>query len=147
MRGTCDLFPIVQSAPNLENIKMEFNCFNDILNNTNACELLQKRIVHLELTDIQDFSLIPLDKIATIFNNLRDLSLWLENLSVFIDSLILKVLSMWKDKNLRSLYMKGKLTDEVSQNLQQWLIDHSHLTQEDLFFVEYESNWTVIWLH
>ncbi|CAF3304838.1 unnamed protein product [Rotaria socialis] len=116
-----------------------------VLDDVSTCELLQKRIVHLEVTNIKEIDTIPLDIIAQKFNNLRDLSLWVEEPAVFIDSLILAVLSMWKDKNLRSFYIKGSLTDDVSKTLSQWVIDESYLDGEDSFYVEYDSKWIVVW--
>ncbi|CAF1307660.1 unnamed protein product [Rotaria sordida] len=106
----------------------------------------RKQIVHLEITDFQECASIPIGVIAQKFNHLRDLSLFLESPTVFVDSLILQVLSLWRDKNLRGFYIKGLLTDEISKNLRQWLIDHSHLRQEDSFIAEYDKNWTDIWL-
>ncbi|CAF3413030.1 unnamed protein product [Rotaria socialis] len=116
-----------------------------VLDDVSTCELLQKRVVQLKITNIQEIDSIPLDIIAQKFNNLRDLSLWVEEPAVFIDSLTLTVLSMWKDKNLRSFYIKGSLTDDVSKNLSQWLMNHSHLDSDDLFLVEYDSKWITVW--
>ncbi|CAF0796407.1 unnamed protein product [Rotaria sordida] len=116
------------------------------LNDTPTCELLQKQIVHLEITDFQECASIPLGVIAQKFNRLRDLSLFLESPTVLVDSFILQVLSLWRDKYVRGYYIKGSLIDEISKNLRQWLIDHNHLRQEDSFIAEYDKNWTDIWL-
>ncbi|CAF4560737.1 unnamed protein product [Rotaria magnacalcarata] len=116
-----------------------------VLDDVSTCELLQKRVVQLKITNIQDVDSIPLDIIAQKFNNLRDLSLWVEKPTVFIDSLTLTVLSMWKDKNLRSFYIKGSLTDEAAKNVSEWLMNHSHLDDEDSFLVEYDAKWITVW--
>ncbi|CAF1041045.1 unnamed protein product [Rotaria sordida] len=146
VKGTYEIFHLVQAAPNLEHLQIDFNCLNIVLNDVSTCELLQKRIVHLEITNFREVDSIQLDTIAQKFNHLRDLSLVFENSTVFVDSLILQVLSLWKDKKLRSLYIRGSLTDEVDKNLRQWLIDHSHLCQEDLFVVKHMTNWIAMWL-
>ncbi|CAF3016531.1 unnamed protein product, partial [Rotaria sp. Silwood2] len=146
VREPCDIFHLVQAAPNLRRLKIDFSCLNIILNYVSTCELLQKRIVYLEIINFHDGDLIQLDTIAQKLNNLRDLSLWLEDPQAIIDSLILQVLLLWKDNNIRCLCIRGLLTDEVSKNLRQWLINHSHLHQENSFFVEHEKNWIVIWL-
>ncbi|CAF2124855.1 unnamed protein product [Rotaria magnacalcarata] len=143
--GINEIFHLVEAAPNLDYLKIDSNSLNMALDDTGTCELLQKRIVHLEVTNIQEIDSIPLDIIAQKFNNLRDIFLWVEKSTVFIDSLILAVLSMWKDKSLRSFYIKGSLTDDVSKNLSQWLMNHSHLDSEDLFLVEYDSTWITVW--
>ncbi|CAF1176703.1 unnamed protein product [Rotaria magnacalcarata] len=115
------------------------------LDDISTCELLQKRIVNLGITNIQEIDSIPLGIISRQFSNLRDLSLCVEKSTVFIDSLILAVLSMWKDKNLRSFHIKGSPTDEATKNVSEWLMDHSHLDGEDSFYVEYDSKWIVVW--
>ncbi|CAF1009360.1 unnamed protein product [Rotaria sordida] len=146
VKGIYEIFHLVQAAPNLEHLQIDFNCLNIVLNDVSTCELLQKRIVHLEITNFREVDSIQLDTIAQKFNHLRDLSLVFENSTIFVDSLILQVLSLWKDKKLRSLYIRGSLTDEVDKNLRQWLIDHSHLCQEDLFVVKHMTNWIAMWL-
>ncbi|CAF4213636.1 unnamed protein product [Rotaria magnacalcarata] len=115
------------------------------LDDISTCELLQKRIINLEITNIQEIDSIPLGIILRQFSNLRDLSLCVEKSTIFIDSLILAVLSMWKDKNLRSFHIKGSLTYDVSKNLSQWLINYNNLDSGDSFHVEYDSKWIVVW--
>ncbi|CAF4911116.1 unnamed protein product [Rotaria sp. Silwood1] len=146
VKGTCEIFHLVQASPNLECLRISLNCFNIALNDTSTCKLLQNRITDLEITRFQEIDAIQLDIIAEKFNHLRDLSLSLDSLTVFVDSLILKVLSLWKDKHLRGLYIRGLLTDEMRQDLRQWFINHSHLRQEDSFVVEYKRNWLSMWL-
>ncbi|CAF3525259.1 unnamed protein product [Rotaria sp. Silwood1] len=84
-------------------------------------------------SDIDSFEL---DIIARNFIHLRDIDLLLEDPPIVIDSLVLRMTSLWKDKNLRSFCIKGLLTDEASKNPRQWLINHSHLRQEDSFAVD-----------
>ncbi|CAF3092373.1 unnamed protein product [Rotaria sp. Silwood2] len=146
VKGICEIFHLVQAAPNLECLRINFNCLNVVLEDKSTCELLQKRIVDLEINRFQEIDSIQLDVIARKFNHLRDFSLSLESPTVFVDSLILKVLSLWKDKNLRGLYIRGLLTDEMNKNLRQWFINQSHLRQEDSFVVEYRTNWISMWL-
>ncbi|CAF2698248.1 unnamed protein product [Rotaria sp. Silwood2] len=146
VKGTYEIFHLVRAAPNLEHLNINFNCLSMVLDDASTCELLNKGIVDLEITDFQEVDSIQLDGIAQKFNHLRDLSLALKNPTVFVDSLILKVILLWRDKNLRSLYINGSLTDEMSKNFRQWLINHSHLCQEDLFTVEYKTNWITLWL-
>ncbi|CAF1198279.1 unnamed protein product [Rotaria sordida] len=146
VKGVCEIFRLVQAAPNLEYLRINLNCLNIALNDVSTCELLQKRIVDLEITDIQELDSIQLDVVAQKFNHLRDFSLFLKNPKIFVDSLILQMISLWKEKNLRGLYINGSLTDEVSKNFRQWLISHSHLRQEDSFIVKYENSWIVLWL-
>ncbi|CAF1070097.1 unnamed protein product [Rotaria magnacalcarata] len=135
----------IQVAPNLDCLKIDLGSLKMVLDDVSTCELLQKRVVQLKITNIQDVDSIPLDIIAQKFNNLRDLSLWVEKPTVFIDSLTLTVLSMWKDKNLRSFYIKGSLTDEAAKNVSEWLMNHSHLDDEDSFLVEYDAKWITVW--
>ncbi|CAF2028148.1 unnamed protein product [Rotaria magnacalcarata] len=135
----------IQVAPNLDCLKIDLGSLKMVLDDVSTCELLQKRVVQLKITNIQDVDSIPLDIIAQKFNNLRDLSLWVEKPTVFIDSLTLTVLSMWKDKNLRSFYIKGSLTDEAAKNVSEWLMNHSHLDDEDSFLVEYDTKWITVW--
>ncbi|CAF5083005.1 unnamed protein product, partial [Rotaria sp. Silwood1] len=120
VKGTCEIFHLVQASPNLECLRISLNCFNIALNDTSTCKLLQNRITDLEITRFQEIDAIQLDIIAEKFNHLRDLSLSLDSLTVFVDSLILKVLSLWKDKHLRGLYIRGLLTDEMRQALRRW---------------------------
>ncbi|CAF2131978.1 unnamed protein product [Rotaria magnacalcarata] len=145
VNGIYEIFHLVEAAPNLDYLKIDLNSFNMALDDISTCELLQKRIVNLEITNIQEIDSIPLGIISRQFSNLRDLSLCVEKSTVFIDSLILAVLSMWKDKNLRSFHIKGSLTYDVSKNLSQWLINYNNLDSEDSFHVEYDSKWIVVW--
>ncbi|CAF1134026.1 unnamed protein product [Rotaria sp. Silwood1] len=116
VKGTCEIFHLVQAAPNLECLRISLNCFNIALNDTSTCKLLEKRITDLEITRFQEIDEIQLDTIAEKFNHLRD------------------------------LYIRGLLTDEMRQDLRQWFINHSHLRQEDSFVVEYKRNWLSMWL-
>ncbi|CAF1371812.1 unnamed protein product [Rotaria magnacalcarata] len=145
VNGIYEIFHLVEAAPNLDYLKIDLNSFNMALDDISTCELLQKRIVNLEITNIQEIDSIPLGIISRQFSNLRDLSLCVEKSTVFIDSLILAVLSMWKDKNLRSFHIKGSLTYDVSKNLSQWLINYNNLDSGDSFHVEYDSKWIVVW--
>ncbi|CAF4050111.1 unnamed protein product [Rotaria sp. Silwood2] len=135
-----------QAAPNLRSLSIDLNCLNTALDDVCTCELLQQRIEYLKISHFREIDSIQLDTIAQKFKHLRDLGLSLDDSSIIVDSLILKVLLLWKDKNLRSLYIYGSVTDEVSKNLRQWLINHSHLRQEDSFCVGYVINWFLIWL-
>ncbi|CAF3907374.1 unnamed protein product, partial [Adineta steineri] len=58
---------------------------------------------------------------------------------------VLKVLSLWKGKSRLSIDIKGLLSKETSENLRQWIITHSHMTQEDSFAVECTDNWFDLW--
>lgn len=143
--GPCDIFRIVQAAPNLQYLRTDFDCLNTLLNITATCELLQKRIVHLELVRIREVDWFHLNNCAQKLPNIRNLIVSLENPTVYIDSLILQILSLWAD-NLCSLCINGSLTPETDQNLCQWLINHSHLRQENSFFIENTRNRISLWL-
>ncbi|CAF2103860.1 unnamed protein product [Rotaria magnacalcarata] len=128
INGIYEIFHLVEAAPNLDYLKIDLNSFNIALDDISTCELLQKRIVSFRDNLI----------IFEIF-----LCAWKSQ--PFSYSLVLAVLSMWKGKNLRSFHIKGSLTYDVSTNLSQWLINHSHLDGEDSFYVEYDSKWIVVW--
>lgn len=91
-----EIFHVVQAAPNLDCLKIDLDSLKIVLDDIATCELLQKRVVQLKVTNIQEIDSIPLNIIAQKFNNLRDLSLCVEEPTVFIDSLTLAVLSMWE---------------------------------------------------
>ncbi|CAF3609259.1 unnamed protein product [Rotaria sp. Silwood1] len=146
VKGTHEIFHLVQAAPNLEYLNINFNYLNIVLNDASTCKLLQQRIVHIHITHFQEEDIIHLDAIIQKLNLLRDISLSLKNPKVFVDLLILRMLALWKDKNFRALYVRGSVTDDVSKNFRQWLIDHSHLREEDSFIVDYKNNWILLWL-
>ncbi|CAF1055987.1 unnamed protein product [Rotaria sordida] len=144
--ATCEIVHLLRAAPNLEHLRIDIDCLNIVLDDASTCELLQKRIVSLEVNHVREIDSIQLDKIAREFNHLLDLGVSLKDPPINIEVLILQILSLWKDKNLRCFYVGGSLTDEVSKNLRQWIVEYSHLEQDDLFDVEYASNSVVIWL-
>jgi hypothetical protein len=74
------------------------------------------------------------------------LALTTKDAKVFIDPIALRVLALWYDKQLFSLYINGQLSQEANKNLRQWLIDHTHLTAKDSFSVKYHDNWFDLWL-
>lgn len=87
-----------------------------------------------------------LDILAEKFNRLRDLTIFTKDSQAFLDTFTLKVLSLWKNKNLRALLVKGRLTEDMNKDLRQWFIDHSHLRQDDSFTAVYLRNWICLWL-
>ncbi|CAF2075492.1 unnamed protein product [Rotaria magnacalcarata] len=138
---------MLQAAPNLDHLQITFSCLMTSLNHIFTCELLQKRIVILETTGFHEVDFIQLEIIAQTFIHLHNFNLSLENSTSLVKSIILKVLSFWRHTNIRGVYIRGLLTKEVSNDLRQWLVDHSHLGQDDPFIITYTNNWIFMWLH
>jgi hypothetical protein len=144
--GICELFPLLNAASNLERLILDIDCLTILLENEATCNLLQQRIVRLHVLDWSNTESDLLQRTAIVFSNLQELALTTKDAKVFIDPIALRVLALWYDKQLFSLYINGQLSQEANKNLRQWLIDHTHLTAKDSFSVKYHDNWFDLWL-
>ena len=139
------LLPLLNAAPNLDYLAVCFECLETLLADDATCQLLRTRIIRLNITDWTDVQSTILQRLADVFRSLRHLVISLKDTSVLIDDFILTILSLWKGRLRLSLDVKGRLSDKLKENLQQWIIDHTHLTANDSFAIECNENWFDLW--
>ncbi|CAF1193248.1 unnamed protein product [Rotaria sp. Silwood1] len=145
IHGVCQLFPLLQAAPNLEFLIVKYDCLKTLLDDEPTCNLLRKRIVRLEIFQGENIDSEELQRIADVFNNLIEFILNMKESKIVIDLIILTALTLWNKKELFSLHIGGSMSDEATQNLQKWLINHTDLTLDHSFATTYESNWFSLW--
>ncbi|CAF2929142.1 unnamed protein product [Rotaria sp. Silwood2] len=145
VHGVCQLFPLLQAAPNLEFLIVECDCIKILLDDEPSCNLLQKRIVRLEIFKGENIDLEQLQRIAHVFNHLIELTVNMKKSKMFIDSIILAIVTLWNKKELFALHVGGSMSDETTKNLQEWVINHTDLTIDHSFTTTYESNWFSLW--
>lgn len=144
--GKCDLFDILKAAPNLCRLAIQYDCLSGQLNDKDICNLLQQRIVRLHIMDWTNVEYDLLDRTAVIFTSLYELLVSVKNEKLFVNEIAIKILSLWQNTSLFSVYINGGLSNEVEKNLRQWFIDHSHLTNNSSFAVKYNNNWLDLWI-
>ncbi|CAF1023070.1 unnamed protein product [Rotaria sordida] len=145
VHGICQLFHLLQAAPNLEFLIVEYDCIKNLLDDEPACNLLQKRLIRLEIFKGENMDVEQLQRIADVFNYLIEFILNMKKSKIFIDSIILTTLTLWNKKELFSLHIGGLMSDEATKNLQEWLINHTDLTREHSFVTTYENDWFSLW--
>ena len=143
--GICALFCLLKPAPNLDYLRVDFDCLKSLLDDEPTCHLLQQRIVRLDNGNWLSIEVDLLQNVSRLFSNLRQLIIDLRDSSTIIDSIVLAAVAHWHDKRLIWLDINGTLSDEVKTDLRQWLVDHTHLTTDDSFAVEYKNNWFSLW--
>ena len=146
VHGKCDLFHLLIAAPNLDRLMIQYDCLKLQLNEKRTCDLLQQRIIRLHILNWTDSNLDLLEQLAVIFTSLYELVIGIKESQVFANQIASKVLSLWKDKSLFSLYINGQLSDDAKENLYQWLIDNTHITANSSFAVQYIENWLDLWI-
>jgi hypothetical protein len=147
IRGSCDLFHILNASPNLEQLTIDFDCLKAPLDDKPTCHLLKTRIVRLDIIDWIDIESNLLQRIAEVFGCLRNLVITMKDTKLLIDSFVLTIISLWKSRLGVSLGVKGLLSEEINKNLRQWIIDHFfNFMPEDSFAVEYKDHGFNLWL-
>jgi hypothetical protein len=142
--GICSLFDVLKAAPNLDDLLIDFNCLKVLIDDKSTCDLLQKQIIHLEVRHWPDNESELLQRITRVFRCLRYLCLTLENPDISNES-VSTILAQSNIKQLTTLILKGKISNEINRNLRQWVIDHTHLTPDDSFTVHDINNFFILW--
>lgn len=117
-----------------------------MLDNDSTHHLLQRGIQRLIIRDWIDMRLDLIERITQICGSLYHMHITMKVSTLVIDSFVLSILPLWKDKPKISLGIEGLLSKEASTNIRQWIIDNSYLTEEHLFAVQYRNNCFQIWL-
>lgn len=146
INGPCNIFQLVQAANNLRHLVVDFACLKLLLDDESAYYLFKQRALRLDIFDFPGTEIDILQRIAEVFRHIYELIIILNDISAVIDPIILKILDLWKDTNLISIYVKGTLSDEIAKDLRQWIIDHTNLKIEDSFSVKYEQMFFDLWL-
>lgn len=143
--GICDLFPLLNAAPNVDYLIIDYECLKFLIVNPSISQLFQKQIVRVNIIDWVDMKSDFLENISRVFTSIRHLVITMKNLTESIDEFVLNILSLWKDRSPLSIDVKGLLSEENRINIRQWIIDNSHLKDNDSFAIEYKNNWFDLW--
>jgi hypothetical protein len=143
--GIIQLFPLLNAAPNVDYMIIYYDCLKTLFDDESTCHLLQTQIIRLNIIDWEDVKSDLISRTSQIFSSLRHLVVIMKDSTVLIDDFVLTILSFWKGKSRLSLDVKGLLSEVTRKNLRQWIIDHSHISAEDSFAVEYNDNWFDLW--
>ncbi|CAF3464744.1 unnamed protein product [Rotaria sp. Silwood1] len=146
VEGKCELLRLLKAAPRLYDLSIDFNCFNTIIDNESIYELLQQRIVCLEIFRLRDIHTLRLDVILKRFTHIRHLVLSVQDSTIFIDSPISQAGDMSKEEKRIYVCIKGPLSEKAKKALHKWLIDHSHTQINDAFAIDYQNEWIHFWV-
>ncbi|CAF3524657.1 unnamed protein product, partial [Rotaria sp. Silwood2] len=146
VEGKCELFHLLNAASSLHELSVDFDSFSRIMDNEAVHQLLQQRIVCLEIFRLRDIHKLRLDTIFKLFPLIRNLVLSVKDSSVFIDSLVWQTLNIWKEQQQHAyLCIKGPLSDEGNQTLRKWLMEHIYTPITDSFAFDYQNKWIHFW--
>jgi hypothetical protein len=142
--GIFSLFDVVKASPNLNDLLIDFDCLKILIDDECTYELLQQKIIHLEVRYWPDNESDLLQRFTREFRCLRYLCLNMKNPTISNES-VSTILAQSNIKQLTSLIIMCKLSDEINKNLRQWVIDHTCLTTDDSFVVADVNNFFILW--
>jgi len=141
--GICSLFDILKVAPNLEDLVIDFDCLKILIDDEPTCDLLQ-RVICLEIYYWPNNESDLLERFTRVFGCLRYLFLKLQNPNISNES-ISTILVQPIIKQLTSFYIEAKVSEEISINLRQWMIDQTYSTVAELFSFANINNLFILW--
>jgi hypothetical protein len=136
--GICAIFDVLKAASNLDDLRIDFDCLKILIDNESTCDLLQQRIIRLDVGYWTDME-------SDVFQRLRHLCIFQNSFKILSESILSTILAQSNIKQLTTLIFGSKVPDEISKDLRQWVIDHSHLTVDDSFSVAYFNNYFILW--
>jgi len=146
---------ILQSAPNLFRLDLNYNTLLLLLDNDEVCLLLKQRITALTINNMSSSSSITninksISRIASIFLNLQHLYLDMRFLGITIDLMVLYYFDEFYKHQipLISFCVDGKPSDEMKNDAEKWLLKHRNHLQEKQFaaFFNEKAGRLLIWL-
>ena len=144
---------LLEMSPNLYHLAVNFELFKSFVDAESLSDLLKQRITHVliatSLTTTMETIVESIAKFSIILPKLRHLYFHLESTDYLIKPLIQSVLTClphWKD--LISFGVTNTQLEDLttSEQIRQWIIDNSHLTDEHLFHVDYSDMTFRLWL-
>jgi hypothetical protein len=144
---------ILQSAPNLFRLDLNYNTLLLLLDNESICLLLQQRITALTINNMSSSSINAtkyIAQIASIFLHLRHLYIDMRFSDMTIDLMVLCYFDEFYKQQapLISFCADGKPSDEMKNDAEKWLIKYrTHLREKEFaaFFNE-KAGRLLIWL-
>ncbi|CAF2265168.1 unnamed protein product [Rotaria magnacalcarata] len=145
---------ILQIAPNLSELFIAFDNLFPILDDKDTCQILENRIFHLLILRSAPAAPTQLTEqfvphLRTIFTRLRHLQIDVTN-GIPIESITISILNAFKEQSqLISLVVEGQSSShELKANARQWLINNTHLTNENIFDAEFkeQTNRFLLWM-
>jgi len=135
---------MLKAAPNLDDLAIDFDCLKILIDDEPTCDLLQQRIIRLEVRYWPDNESELLQRFTSVFRCLRYLCLMLKNANISNES-VSTILTQSNIKQLTMLIIGGQVSDEINKNLRRWVIDHTHLTAEDSFTADDINHFFILW--
>ncbi len=144
--GICELSHLLRASPNLDKFDVDFNCLKILLDHDSTHCLFQIGIQRLIILDWIGTETDLVQRIIHTFGSLHHFDIIMKERTLNIDSFVLAILPFYRGRMRISLGVQGLLSEEVTTNIRQWVIDHSYLTAEDSFAVQYCNNCFQLWL-
>ena len=143
--GICGLFDLLKAAPNLDDLMIDFDCLKILIDDDSTRNLLEQQIIHLAVNYWADIESDMFQRIIEIFHRLRYLRITLENTLLYTKSILSTILAQLNIKQLTLLSVGNAVSDDIIENLRQWVIDQTYLTTDDSFAVDCMNNRFILW--
>jgi hypothetical protein len=144
---------ILQAAPNLFRLDLNYNTLLLLLDDKDICLLLQQRITALTINNMSSSSNSAkkhITRIASIFLHLRHLYIDMRSLDMTIDSIVLCYFDEFYKHDIPfiSLCTDGKPSNEMKNDAEKWLINHRNHLQDKPFaaFFNEKAGRLLIWM-
>ncbi|CAF1219640.1 unnamed protein product [Adineta ricciae] len=137
--GTCELSNLLDAAPDLYQFNVDFDCVKMFIQNHSRSTRTSVRSI--DIFDWTGTHAELLQHITQTFVTLDHLNIHMASRISSMDSFLLECLPVCKSGMRISLGVTGSLSEQVQNNIRQWVIDHSHLSEKDSFAVQYRQNW------
>lgn len=146
LSGIAAIVSLIETSPNLDYLIISFDCLKFLLEDQMSTNIMAKQITRLNVSewiDKKDSNLLT--TLIERFRFLRHLVITFKDPTVNIDDFILLILSLTNGKRKLSFDIKGSVSDQAKENIRQWVIDKTHLTEHDSFAIECKDNWFDLW--
>jgi hypothetical protein len=143
--GICALFDFLRAAPNLDDLIIDFDCLKILMDDESTCDLLQQRIICLDVRYWTGIESDLLQRVIRVFCRLCYLCIHLKSSIMFTESVLSAILAHSNIKQLTTLTIVTRAPDDINKNLRQWMIDLTYLTVDDSFVVNHFDNFFILW--
>ena len=143
--GICALSNILKAAPNLDELIISFDCLKILMDDESTCDLLQQRIIHLDVGNWASSESDLFQRVMHTLCRVRYLCVRPTRSIILTESILSTILAQSNIDQLTRLTIVAIASEDVNKNLRQLVIDHTHLTIDDSFVVNYFGNCFVLW--
>ena len=142
--GTCALFSILNAAPNVDDLIIDFDCLKTLIDDEPTRSLLRQRIIRLEIRCQMDIQSDSFQRLIDVFYRLTYLCVILENSKIPMQLSLQIILAQSIIKQLTSIIIGDQIPNEITID-RQWVVDHTSLTMDDMFVVNVINGFLILW--